>query len=60
MQPWNLGRYQRVSDLVESTSPGSAEHLQQLVRANVPLEIARHVMRSSDKDGAHREIDSGR
>ncbi len=57
-QPRNLRDEQDVAGIIESATTGPAEHLQQLIRLHVALEISSFVTRVRDQNRAHGKVNS--
>ena len=51
---------ERVARFIQAAPSRATEHLQQLIRLHLLLEISRHVTRVRDDDGAHGKIDPRR
>src|SRR6476469_9746084 len=59
-EPRNIRKHQDVTDVIQSAAPGAPEHLQQLVRLDVALEVPGLVTRVGNQHGTHRKIYSRR
>src|SRR5205823_11186814 len=59
-EPRNVRQHQNVAHVVEAAAAGATEHLEKLIRLDVPFEVSRLVAGIGDENGAHRKIDPGR